>query len=67
MSDVESDISSPEWKPWDDDADDDNNTNQSENNTVDIQQHESEGNKIICSVICHVVSRHRSINTWSNW
>ena len=74
MSDVESDISSPEWEPWDDkddDDDDDNDTSQSENNTIDTQHHESEGNKLIhtYSVTCYfipVVSRHGAANTRSN-
>ena len=44
MFDLESDISSPEWEPWDDKDDDSNDASQFENN-LETQQHESEGNK----------------------
>ena len=68
MSDVESDISSPEWEPWDD-RDDSNDASQFENDAMsEIQQHEKEGIKS-CGVNCQlipVVSRHGTANTSSN-
>lgn len=63
VSDLESDISSPEWEPWDDKDDDSNDASQCENN-LETQQHESEGLTLWFNCqLTSSVSRHGTAGT----